>query len=79
MVELGLLGSKTNLDVSKTLPIGELGKSHAEKLVQACEPFDLPVALILLDANLKYMDRHVIHHLGENDFTFIHTPNPLAE
>ncbi len=34
MVELGLVGAQTGLDVAQALAVGQLSEGHAEKLVE---------------------------------------------
>jgi len=49
VIELGLMGAKTARDVPQTLPVGELGKSHAQELVHTRKTFDVPLAAISFD------------------------------
>jgi hypothetical protein len=53
MIELGLLSAKTSFDIAEAFAIGELSKSQTEELIPAGEIFDVAIALVALDANLK--------------------------
>ena len=53
MIELGLLGTKTSFDIAETLAISELSKCQTEELIPAGKIFDLAIALVSIDANLK--------------------------
>ena len=46
MIEFLVLGSEANFDVAQTFPVGNLGKSHAQKLIEARECFYFEVALV---------------------------------
>ena len=57
MVELPLSRTEACFDVSEAFPIGELSKGHAEKLVPARKVFDLVVAVVTLNAFVKFVNR----------------------
>jgi hypothetical protein len=78
MVELLALGSKTRLDISKTLAVGQLSEGHDSKLVETRETFDAEIALILLYASLEVLQRHEVHDLGEDERACVHK-NPFPE
>ena len=67
MVKFALLGSQTYLDVSQALSVCQLSEGHAEKLIEACEVFDLPIAMIPVDALPEGMLRQEVHDLRENE------------
>lgn len=56
VIEFPLGRTQTCLDVSKTFPIGQLSKGHAEELVPAREVFDLVVAIVLLNAFVEFVN-----------------------
>jgi hypothetical protein len=74
MIELGSHGPQAGLDVSKALPIGELGKSHAEKLIEIGEPAYPVIAAMPPDAFAEFVLRQEVHQLGEDDPSRIHRP-----
>jgi len=76
MVQLLLLGSKACFDISQTFPVGELGKRHAEILIETGETLDLEVAVIPCHALTKGTDRHEVHDLRKNEFASIHRAFP---
>ena len=78
MIELGLCCPHTCLDVSKTFPVGQLSKGHAEVLVPAGEALDLVVAVVAFYALAKIVDRHKVHQLGKHGVTRVHQPSPSA-
>ncbi len=53
MIELGLLGTKTSFDIAEAFAIGKLSKGQTEELIPAGEIFDVAIALVAIDANLK--------------------------
>ena len=68
VVELILTGTEAGFDVGQTIPISQLTKGHAEKLVPAGEGFDLVVSGIEMDAPLKALGVDMVHKLGEYVF-----------
>lgn len=53
MIQFGLGGPQTGLDVPQAFPVGKLGESHAKELVPAGEALDLVVAVVPIDAFAK--------------------------
>lgn len=45
VIELGPLGAETRFEIAQAFPKGELRERHAQKLIQARERFDLPLAI----------------------------------
>ena len=74
MIQLGSHGPKAGLDVSKALPIGELGKSHTEKLIETGEPAHPVIAAMPPDAFVEFGLRQEVHQLGEDDPSRVHRP-----
>jgi hypothetical protein len=56
MIEFSLSRTETGFDVSEALPISELSKRHAEKLVPARKVFDFVVAMVTLNAFVKFVN-----------------------
>jgi hypothetical protein len=78
VVEFLVLGAKANLDISQTLPVGDLGKRHAEKLIETRKCFYVGVALVLCNATMKGWQRYEVHNLLENQSTGKHLCPPPA-
>jgi len=76
MIELGLLGPKTSFDIAETFAIGELSKGQTEELIPAGEIFDVAIALVALDANLKLVGGEEVHELRENGSALVHLLPP---
>ena len=60
VVELGLLGAETRFDIAQAVAISELSKDQTKELIPAGEVFDIAVALVAVDANLKLITRKVV-------------------
>jgi hypothetical protein len=56
VIEFSLSGTETGFDVSEAFPIGQLSKGHAEKLVPARKVFDFVVAVVTLNAFVKFVN-----------------------
>ena len=56
VIEFLLSRTQTCLDVSETFPIGQLSKGHAEELAPTREVFDFVVAVVSLNALLKFVN-----------------------
>ena len=72
MIEFGLQSAQACLDVAKTLSVSELGKSHAEKLIETRESPDSIIALVSSDALVEFVFGEKVHQLRENDSSRIH-------
>jgi len=55
MIEFPLGRTETDLDISEAFSIGQLSEGHAEKLVPARKVFHLVVAVVSLNAFLKFV------------------------
>ena len=76
MIKLGLLGTQTGFDIAETFAVGELSKGQTKELIPAREIFDVAIALISIDTNLKLVGREKVHELGENGSAKIHLLPP---
>src|SRR2546421_8524505 len=76
MIELGLLVTKTSFDIAEAFAIGELSKGQTEELIPAGEIFDVAIALVAIDANLKLVGWEEVHELRENGSAKIHLLPP---
>lgn len=72
VIKLGLLGAQTGFDIAETLAVGELTKSQTKELIPAGEFFDVAIALVSIDANLKLVGREKVHELRQNGSAKIH-------
>jgi hypothetical protein len=62
--------------LAETFAIGELSKGQTKELIPAGEIFDVAIALVPIDANLKLVGREEIHELRENGSAKIHLLPP---
>jgi hypothetical protein len=70
------LSSQTGFDVAETVAIGELSESQAEKLIPARKTFDVTMAVVAIDAELKLAGRYELHELSENGLARVHRLPP---
>jgi hypothetical protein len=76
MIELGLLGTKTSFDIAEAFAISELSKCQTEELIPAGKIFDIAIALVAIDANLKLVGWEELHELRENSSPLVHLLPP---
>jgi len=76
MIELGLLSTKTSFAIAEAFAISELSKGQTEELIPAGEIFDVAIALVPIDANLKLVGGKEVHELRENGSAKIHLLPP---
>ena len=76
MIELGLLGTKTSFDIAEAFAISELSKCQTEELIPAGKIFDIAIALVSIDANLKLVGGEEVHELRENGSALVHLLPP---
>jgi hypothetical protein len=76
VTKLGLLGTQTSLDSAQTFAVGELSEGQTKELIPAGEFFDIAIALVAIDANLKLLSREEIHELREDGLAKIHSLPP---
>jgi len=55
-----------------------LSKGHTEKLVPARKAFDFVVAIVTVNAFVKFVNGQKVHELGEDGFPRIHESSPSA-
>lgn len=72
VVQLGRLGLKASGDIPQALPIGQLRKGHAQKLVPTSERSGVEVAVVLADQPSKGVPGRQLHQLGENQLPCVH-------
>jgi hypothetical protein len=76
LIKLGLLGTQTGFDIAETFAVGELSEGQTKELIPAGEFFDVAIALVAIDANLKLVGREEIHELREDGSAKIHSLPP---
>jgi len=76
MEELVTLCPQTGFDVAKALPIGDLGKRHAKKLIPTGEALHIGVSLITGDTPPENVHRYEIHDLRKYQLADIHGCSP---
>jgi hypothetical protein len=72
MIELLPAGTEASLNITKALPVGELGEGHAKILVKTRKALDLVVTLITINTFTKLIHGQTIHHLRKYRFPGIH-------
>jgi hypothetical protein len=76
VIKLGLLGTQTGFDIAETFAISELSEGQAKELIPVGEFFDVAIALVAIDANLKLVSREEVHELREDGSAKIHPLPP---
>ncbi len=76
VIQLGLLGAQTGLDIAKTFAVGDLSKGQRKKLIPTRELFDVAMALVSIDANLKLVGREKRCELRKDGSAKIHRLPP---
>lgn len=76
VIKLGLLGAQTGLDIAETFAIGELSEGQAKELIPTGEFFDVAIALVAIDANLKLVSGKEVQELREDGSAKIHPLPP---
>jgi len=72
VIEPGLLSAQAGFDVAQTRTIGQLSKSQTEELIPARKIFDIMIATVALDAQLKLVGGNKLHELSENGSARVH-------
>jgi hypothetical protein len=76
VVKLGLLGAQTRFDIAQAATIGQLSEEQTKELIPTREVFDVTIALVTIDANLKLVSGKEIQKLRENTAAKIHRLPP---
>lgn len=72
MVELRMDSPQARLDVAKTLAAGQLRESQAEVLIKASETAGMKIPAIASDTAMKFVHRHKVEKLSENESAGMH-------
>jgi translation elongation factor EF-4 len=78
MIEFGLLGAQTRFDIAQAAAKSKLGEQQAKELIPTREIFDVPIALVAIDAKLKLVGREEIQKLRENTAANVHLMPPAG-
>jgi hypothetical protein len=78
MVELGLEGSQTRLDVAEAFAEGQLGEGEAEELIPAREAARATVAAIPPHARVEVVAGQEIHELSEHELPGVHESSSVV-
>src|SRR3989304_4591350 len=73
MVEFAGHRSQARFDISQALAVSQLRKRHCEILVQAREASQVRVATIAGHALLEFVCGQVVHDLGKDGASEVHT------
>jgi len=72
VVELGVLGRQTHLDVAQALAVGQLGEGHDPELFRARQRANTLVAIVTGDVPSKGCPWQKIQELGEQCLAGVH-------
>ncbi len=78
VIELGVLGAQTGLDVAQALAVGELGEGHAQVLIEAGKALDPMLAPIPTNTASEGMHRQMVHELRKDELASVHVTFPLG-
>ena len=63
---------QADFDIAETVSTGQLSKGHAEKLIEAGEPPDTIIALVLADTAIEIALRQRVHEMREEILPGVH-------
>ena len=72
VVEFGADSMEASGDVAQTLAIGELGKSHGQKLFVSGEGAHATVAAVASDTLVQFVLGQLVHELSKHGSSFVH-------
>ena len=72
VVEFGANSVEASGDVAQTLAIGELGKSHGQKLFVSGERAHATVATVASDTLVQFVLGQLVHELSKHGSSFVH-------
>ncbi len=72
MVELGLEGPQTRLDVAQAFAKGQLRERQAEKLVPTREAARTTVSTVSPHARVEIVSWNEVHELSEHELSRVH-------
>ena len=74
MVQFVLQCPEAGFDVAEAFPVGQLCKSHADKLVFATEATDSILAVVARNAPAEFVTRQEFEKLREDELSGVHQP-----
>ena len=72
VIEFGLDGIQTGFDVAQAVSIGQLSERHAQELIEAGEPPNAIIPLVLADATIEIALGQGVHELREEILPGVH-------
>ena len=60
------------LDVTKTFAVCQLGKGHAQKLIEACKRANVIITVVSINAATKFFNGEKAHDLGKYGLAIVH-------
>jgi hypothetical protein len=72
VVELALLGPQTRFDIAQALSVSQLGKRHAEVLIETREALDLVVSIVACHTTAKRGQRQMPGELRKHQLARVH-------
>src|SRR5690606_24027974 len=72
VIKLRWLGAKTCFDIPQTLPVRQLRKGHAQKLIETREGPDVEIPAVLADEATKRVPWGELHDLREHELASVH-------
>jgi len=72
VVQLARLCAQARFDVAQALAIGQLGKGHAEILLEAGKALELVLSTTASDATAKRRQRHMLRDLRKHQLASVH-------
>src|SRR5262249_55419305 len=79
VIQLAGSSSQTRFNISKTLAIGQLCKSHCQKLIPTRKTLDFVIAAVSLNTQTKFIARNKAHQLRKDRLTNVHRRPPSAK
>src|SRR5215813_7728143 len=79
VIQLGGSSSQTRFNISKTLAISQLCKSHCQKLIPRRKALDFVIAAVSLNTQTKFIARNKVHQLRKDRLTSVHRRPPSAK
>jgi hypothetical protein len=76
VIKLGLLSTQTGFDIAENFAAGELSEAQTKELIPAGKFFDVAIALVAINANLKLAGRKEVPELREDCSAKIHALPP---
>src|SRR5262249_50052257 len=79
VIQLAGSSSQTRFNISKTLAISQLCKSHCQKLIPTRKTLDFVIAAVSLNTQTELIARNKVHQLRKDRLTSVHRRPPSAK